>query len=83
MRLRLVSNLIYAAARRYGRAGRLANAPPPPPTGPPLDHQRVTQVGDALQSCYPEREDTLDDNLTALMLRLTVEPPPPPDARKR
>ena len=82
MRLRLVSNLIEAAARRCGRAG-LAKGPPPPPTGPPLDHQRVMQVGDVLQSCYPERDETLDDNLTALMLRLTVEPAPPPAARKR
>jgi hypothetical protein len=82
MRLRLFSNLIEAAVRRYGR-GVVANAPPLPPTGPPLDHQRVAQVGDVLQSCYPERDETLDDNLTALMLRLTIEPTSPHGPRKR
>jgi hypothetical protein len=83
MRLRLVSRLIDAATRRYGRAGTPADARPPAPTGPPLDQQRVVQVGDVLQSCYPERDETLDGTLTALMLQLTVEPHEPRAPRKR
>ena len=60
-----------------------ALAEAPPPAGPPVDHDRVVQVGDVLQSCYPEREDALDDKLTALMLRLTVESTPPPPLPRR
>ena len=58
-------------------------AVPAPPTGPPLDQEHLVQVGDVLQVCYPERDDTLDDNLTALMLRLTVEPGGPAGPRTR
>lgn len=79
MRLRITQ---WMATVRWHRElpPALAEAPP---AAPPLDHDRVVQVGDVLQSCYPEREDALDDNFTALMLRLTVEPPPPPPARRR
>lgn len=72
-----------ATVRRHRGLPPPALAEAPPPAGPPLDHDRVGQVGDVLQSCYPEREDALDDNLTALMLRLTVEAAAPPAPRKR
>jgi hypothetical protein len=78
MRLRIPQWM--ATVRRHRGLPALAEAPPP--AGPPLDHDRVGQVGDVLQSCYPEREDALDDKLTALMLRLTVESTPPPPRRR-
>ena len=80
MRLR-VTNWIAATVRRRRTVATTVMLDAPPPTGPPLDHQRVLQVGDVLQSCYPERDETLDDALTALMLQLAVEPVDPP--RKR
>jgi hypothetical protein len=70
-----VTNWIVTAVRRR-RAAPAPVAPDAPPTGPPPDHERILQVGDVLQGCYPESE-VLDDNFTALMLHLTVEPPPP------
>ncbi|MES2043673.1 MAG: hypothetical protein V4475_07335 [Pseudomonadota bacterium] len=72
-----------ATVRRHRGLPPPALVDRPPPTGAPLDHERVVQVGGVLQSCYPEREDTLDDKVTALMLRLTVEPAPPPPTRRR
>jgi hypothetical protein len=77
MRLR-VTNWITATVR-----WRRVPATVPPPTGPPLDHERVLRVGDVLHACYPESEEVLDNGLTALMLRLTVEPADPSAPRKR
>jgi len=73
------------ATVRWHRGVSAPAAPdvPAPPTCSPPDHERVVQVGGVLQSCYPERDDALDDNLTALMLRLTVETAPPPPPRRR
>jgi hypothetical protein len=82
MRLRITHWMTTMRRHRGLPPSAIADVPPPT-TGPPLDHERVVQVGDVLQSCYPEREDGLDDKLTALMLRLTVEPPPPSPPRKR
>ena len=82
MRLR-VTNWIAATVRKRRVAATIAILDAPPPTGPPPDHERVLQVGDVLQSCYPERDETLDDALTALMLRLAVEPVDLPTRRKR
>lgn len=81
MRLRITQWM--ATVRRHRGLPPPALAEAPPLAGPAVDHDRVVQVGDVLQSCYPEREDTLDDKVTALMLRLTVEPAPPPPTRRR
>jgi hypothetical protein len=43
----------------------------------------VLRVGDVLHACYPESEEVLDNGLTALMLRLTVESADPSAPRKR
>lgn len=85
MRLR-VTNWIATALHLRRVVTPVVPLDAPPPAGPPLDHERVLQVGDALQSCYPERDEMLDGNLTALMLHLTVEPAEPivpPALRKR
>ena len=82
MRLR-VTNWIAATVRKRRAVTAVVALDAPPPTGPPLDHERVLRVGDALQSCYPERDETLDDALTALMLQLAVQPVDPPAPRKR
>jgi hypothetical protein len=81
MRLRVTHWIATTLRRRRTVTTTMALAAPPP-TGPPPDHERVVQVGDALQSCYAEKDETLDDNLTALMLRLSVEPVDPPEPRK-
>jgi len=83
MRLGRVTDWIAAAARARGRSVTPPACAAPPPTGPPLDHERVARVGEVLQSCYPESDEALDDALTTLMLRLTVEPLDPPAPRKR
>lgn len=82
MRVR-VPHWIATTVRRRGTVTATVALDAPPPTGPPPDHERVVQVGDALQSCYPEKDETLDDDLTALMLHLSVEPVIPPTPRKR
>jgi hypothetical protein len=81
MRLR-VTHWITATVR-WRRVPATVITLAPPPTGPPLDHERVEQVGDVLHACYPERDEVLDNGLTALMLRLTVEPADPSAPRKR
>ncbi|MDB5676322.1 MAG: hypothetical protein JWM65_3304 [Sphingomonas bacterium] len=82
MRLR-VTHWITATVRWRRVPATVATRDAAPPTGPPLDHERVLQVGDLLHVCYPEKDETLDDGLTALMLRLTVEPADPSAPRKR
>ncbi|HSI16216.1 MAG TPA: hypothetical protein VK980_00490 [Sphingomonas sp.] len=82
MRLR-VTNWITATVRWRRVPATVVARDAPPPTGPPLDHERVVQVGDVLHACYPESEEELDNGLTALMLRLTVEAADPSAPHKR
>lgn len=89
MKLRL--NDWLPVTLRRGRPVAESTPPPAPAAtagaphdGPPYDHDRAAQLGEALQSCFPEHDgETLDDRLTALMLRLTVEPPEFPDPHGR
>jgi hypothetical protein len=86
MRVRLhgVTDWIAATARRR-RATPVAHEGATPPAPPPPDAEKVTIVGDMLQASFPDPDEPLDDHLTALMLRLTIEPvaPPKPPPRKR
>ncbi|WP_332802012.1 hypothetical protein [Sphingomonas sp. RT2P30] len=44
----------------------------------------MAAVGEVLQACFPDPEEPLDDHLTALMLRLSIDPTEPtPKRRKR
>ena len=80
----LIAHWIATTVRwRRAPAASGALVASPPPADPPLDHEHLVRVGDVLQVCYPEKEDALDDNLTALMLRLTVEPGDAVGLRKR
>jgi len=84
MRRGWLTHWIAATARLHGRAATSPVGAVPRPTGPPFDHDRIARVGDALHACFPDdEEEILDDKLTALMLRLTVEPPEPPAPRRR
>lgn len=82
MRMGRVTEWIVAAARRRGRPAASVDRIILAPTAPPPDQERVARVGEVLHACYDDGDEALDDKLTALMLRLTVEPQPPP-TRKR
>jgi hypothetical protein len=78
-----VTEWIVAAARMRGRPAASVDCVVLTPAAPPPDQERVARVGDVLHACYDHGDEALDDKLTALMLRLTVEPQPPPTTRKR
>ncbi|MEG3143428.1 hypothetical protein U1839_02065 [Sphingomonas sp. RT2P30] len=82
MRLRSVTAWLAATAR--GRRAVPAGAEPTPSSETPPDRERVAAVGEVLQACFPDPEEPLDDHLTALMLRLSIDPTEPtPKRRKR
>lgn len=86
MSLRGVTDWISASARRRrARAAPVAHDAAAPSAPPPPDAEKVTIVGDMLQASFPDTDEPLDDHLTALMLRLTIEPnaPKKPPPRKR
>jgi hypothetical protein len=84
-RVRLRSVTAWLAATARGRRAVPSDAEPTPSSGTPPDRDRVAAVGEVLQACFPDPEEPLDDHLTALMLRLSIDPtePTPPPRRKR
>jgi hypothetical protein len=82
VRLRQVTGWIATTARRRrAAAGGTLGARAPLPTAPPPDADKIAAVGEVLHACYPDRDEPLDDHLTALMLQLTIERAAPPPRR--
>jgi hypothetical protein len=79
--LRSVTEWLAATARGR-RAGPAGAVQPPSPEAPP-DREKVVAVGEVLQACFPDPDEPLDDHLTALMLRLSVDTPEPAPPRPR